>query len=63
MRRVKMNIVMNNKLFTYFMTLNSILIIGTVEISQHNSARTVTVLTTSENVLRTVWRRCILIMV
>ena len=36
------------------MTLNSILIIRTVEISQHNSARTVTVLTTSENVLRTV---------
>ena len=54
---------MNSKLFTYFMTLNSILIIRTVEISQHNSARTVTVLTTSENVLRTVWRRCILIMV
>ena len=63
MRRVKRNIVMNNKLFTYFMTLNSILIITTVEISQHNSARTVTVLTTSENVLRTVWRRCIPIMV
>ena len=63
MRRVKRNIVMNNKLFTYFMTLNSILIIRTVEISQHSSARTVTVLTTSENVLRTIWRRCIPIMV
>ena len=63
MRRVKRNIVMNSKLFTYFMTFNSILIIRTVEISQHSSARTVTVLTTSENVLRTVWRRCIPIMV
>lgn len=63
MRRVKRNIMMNNKLFTYFMTFNSILIIRTVEISQHSSARTVTVLTTSENVLRTVWRRCIPIMV
>ena len=63
MRRVKRNIMMNNKLFTYFMTFNSILIIRTAEISQHSSARTVTVLTTSENVLRTVWRRCILIMV
>ena len=63
MRRVKRNIMMNNKLFTYFMTFNSILIIRTVEISQHSSARTVTVLTTSENVLRTVWRRCIPIMI
>ena len=39
--RVKRNIVMKNKLFTYFMALNSILFIRTVEISQHVSARTV----------------------
>ena len=44
MRRVKRNIVINNKLFTCFIALNGILFIRTVEISQHKSARTVTVL-------------------
>ena len=32
---------MNNKLVTYFIALDSILFIRTVEISQHVSARTV----------------------